>query len=150
MLARYISLQSHSYKMAAVEGEGVRNVPFANEKAEIRNVPFGSDAFLGEFKLSMWIPTELGGKVIGLKGIIISNIETETKCKMIRALKPVGQSLWNAVVILGEAMRCQAAYNEVARIVNNGNYSVTFYAGSHVTFCSKCYRSGWAHPFHRC
>lgn len=107
--------------MAAVE-EGSRNVPHA-EKAEIRNVPYSSDAFLGEFKLSMWIPAELGGRVIGLKGIVISNIETETKCKMIRALKPVGQSLWNAVVILGEALRCQTAYNEVARIVNNGNYS---------------------------
>lgn len=77
-------------KMAAIDGETTRNLP--HDKAEItRNVPHGSDAFLGEFKLSMWIPAELGGKVIGLKGIIISNIETETKCKMIRALKPVGQ-----------------------------------------------------------
>ena len=87
-----------------------------------RNAPYGSDLLHGEFKLTMWIPADLGGKVIGVKGIIISNLTTETKCKFIKALKPVGESLWTAVVIIGEASRCLAAYNAVAGIVSNGAY----------------------------
>ena len=105
--------------MAAFKGEIPRNIPYNSDR---NSAPYGSDIFLGEFKLSMWIPAELGGKVIGLKGIIISNISTETKC-IIQALKPVGQSLWTAVVILGEASRCQAAYSAIAGIVMNGEYS---------------------------
>jgi hypothetical protein len=29
------------------------------------------NSFIGDFKLTMWIPSELGGKVIGKKGIHI-------------------------------------------------------------------------------
>ena len=99
--------------MASVEGE----------KENSKATPNGNFFFLDEFKLSMWIPAELGGKVIGVKGIVISHLKTETKCKVIKAIKPVGSSLWTAVVIVGEALRCQAAYNAVAELVNGGEHS---------------------------
>ena len=94
--------------MTAFEGEGARHVFY------------GNDILQGDFKLSMWIPADLGGKVIGVKGIVISNLTTETKCKHIKAMKKVGDSLWAAVVIIGEAARCLAAYNAVAGIVDDG------------------------------
>lgn len=73
----------------------------------------------GDFKLTMWIPAELGGKVIGVKGIIISNLTHETQCRFIKALQPVGDSLWVAVVMMGEPERCLAAYNAIAKLVFN-------------------------------
>ena len=97
--------------MASLEGESTKVTPN------------GNFFYLEEFKLSMWIPAELGGKVIGVKGIVISHLKTETKCKVIKAIKPVGSSLWTAVVIVGEALRCQAAYNAVAELVNGGEHS---------------------------
>lgn len=92
----------------------------SSEVENVRKGAFGNDFYIGDFKLSMWIPAELGGKVIGVKGIIISNLKTETKCKLIKAMKPVGQSLWTAVVIIGDAFKCQSAYNAVAGIVSGG------------------------------
>ncbi len=73
----------------------------------------------GDFKLTMWIPAELGGKVIGVKGIIISNLIHETQCRFIKALQPVGDSLWVAVVMMGEPERCLSAYNAIAKLVFN-------------------------------
>ena len=90
------------------------------EGENVKNTVFGSDFFSGDFKLSMWIPAELTGKVIGTRGVTIQNIERETKCNVVQAMSPVGESLWTAVVIMGEAYRCQAAYNAVALIVDGG------------------------------
>ena len=55
----------------------------------------------GEIKLSMWIPQELGGKVVGKQGILISNIKIETGCSLVNAMKPLDSSLWSAIVIIG-------------------------------------------------
>jgi len=79
---------------------------------------FGGDdgKFLADFKLTMWIPAELGGKVIGLKGVIITNLTRETQCKFIKALQPVGDSLWLAVVMMGEPEQCLAAYTAIAKV----------------------------------
>ena len=42
----------------------------------------------------------IAGRVIGTRGVVIQNIQRETKT-MIKALDPVGNSLWIAVVIIG-------------------------------------------------
>jgi hypothetical protein len=47
-------------------------------------------------------------------GVVIANLTIETKCDVIRALQPVGTSLWAAVVIMGEASR----YIYVCKYVN--------------------------------
>ena len=65
----------------------------------------GKDSeFVGEIKVSMWIPQELGGKVVGKQGIMISNIKTETGCTLVNAMKPLDSSLWSAIVIIGIAI----------------------------------------------
>ena len=56
----------------------------------------------GDFRLSMWIPSDIAGKVIGKKGIVISNMQRETGCKVITACQPVGDSLWVCVTMIGE------------------------------------------------
>jgi len=60
--------------------------------------------FIGEIKVSMWIPQELGGKVVGKQGIIIANIKIETGCTLVTAMKPLDSSLWSAIVIIGIAI----------------------------------------------
>jgi hypothetical protein len=57
--------------------------------------------FVGDIKLSMWIPQELGGKVVGKQGILISNIKIETGCSLVNAMKPLDSSLWSAIIIIG-------------------------------------------------
>lgn len=59
-------------------------------------------------------------KVIGKKGIVVSNIKRETQASLITAMKPVGNSLWIAVVILGGLESISGAYYAVANIVEDG------------------------------
>lgn len=60
--------------------------------------------FVGEIKITMWIPQELGGKVVGKQGILISNIKIETGCTLVNAMKPLDSSLWSAIVIIGKTI----------------------------------------------
>lgn len=73
-----------------------------------------------EYKLSMWIPKDLAGRVIGKRGIVITNLQRETKAKQINALQPVGNSLWIAVVILGGYKNIIAVYNAISEMVEHG------------------------------
>ncbi len=51
---------------------------------------------------------------------MITNLQTETKSKQINALSAVGDSLWVAVVIIGDWKSINAAYHAVSDIVNHG------------------------------
>lgn len=85
--------------------------------------PVGSivnEYVLGDFKLSMWIPTELAGKVIGKKGTVITNIQRETGAHVINACPSIGESLWMAVAIIGEIKSIIAAYNTISTLVSEG------------------------------
>lgn len=62
----------------------------------------------------------IAGKVIGKKGVVISNLKRETKVELINALQPIGNSLWVPVVILGKFKPITAAYNEISRMVFEG------------------------------
>jgi hypothetical protein len=63
----------------------------------------------------------LAGKVIGKKGLQVENLKRETHVSCISAMKPVGSSLWAAVVIMGPPEPAFAAYEAIAEIVENGN-----------------------------
>eukprot|EP00601_Ochromonadales_sp_CCMP2298_P025134 CAMPEP_0173274048 /NCGR_PEP_ID=MMETSP1143-20121109/2235_1 /TAXON_ID=483371 /ORGANISM="non described non described, Strain CCMP2298" /LENGTH=181 /DNA_ID=CAMNT_0014210839 /DNA_START=39 /DNA_END=581 /DNA_ORIENTATION=- len=71
----------------------------------------------GDFKLTMWIPSDYAGRVIGKKGAVITNLLRETRAKQINAMQPVGRSLWLPVVISGEYRHALAAYDAIAEIV---------------------------------
>ena len=60
------------------------------------------------------------GRVVGKKGVVIANIQRETQLRLMNALQPVGSSSWVSVVMIGEALKVQVAYNAVADIVQNG------------------------------
>jgi rRNA processing protein Krr1/Pno1 len=74
----------------------------------------------GDYKLSMWIPSELAGRVVGKKGVVITNIQRETRVKQMNALSAVGESLWIAVVMIGDWKNITAAYKAVSDIVSGG------------------------------
>ncbi|KAJ1438383.1 hypothetical protein B484DRAFT_477169 [Ochromonadaceae sp. CCMP2298] len=74
----------------------------------------------GDFKLTMWIPSDYAGRVIGKKGAVITNLLRETRAKQINAMQPVGRSLWLPVVISGEYRHALAAYDAIAEIVEGG------------------------------
>jgi len=76
-----------------------------------------SAGFNSEVQLTMYIPAEMSGKVIGVKGIIISNITRETQCRFIKAMQPVGDSLWCAIVMMGDPDRCLVAYQAISKMV---------------------------------
>jgi hypothetical protein len=67
----------------------------------------------------------VAGKVIGKKGIVITNLMRETQAKLINALQPIGNSLWVAVVIMGEASKCRLAYDAIENLVFQGTCKVT-------------------------
>jgi rRNA processing protein Krr1/Pno1 len=62
----------------------------------------------------------VAGRVVGRKGVVITNLQTETKARQINALSAVGDSLWVAVVIMGDWKSVTAAYYAVSEIVNGG------------------------------
>ena len=63
----------------------------------------------------------VAGKVIGKKGVVISNIQREARVKLINACPPIGKSLWVAIVILGSDVKCiLKAYRAISEIVSDG------------------------------
>lgn len=50
----------------------------------------------------------------------ITNLQRETKAKLINALQPVGGSLWAPVVIIGEWKSITAAYKAISEMVFDG------------------------------
>eukprot|EP01035_Chromulina_nebulosa_P021529 gene21529-27876_t len=75
------------------------------------------DYIKGQLKLTMWIPSDLAGKVIGRKGTVITNLKLTTKVDHVGAVQPVGNSLWQPVVIIGKIKHIIEAYNEISRMV---------------------------------
>lgn len=58
--------------------------------------------------------------MIGKKGTVIQTIQRESKTKVINAVPRVGESLWIAVVIIGEVKNVFDAYNAISDIVEGG------------------------------
>jgi hypothetical protein len=59
----------------------------------------------------------IAGKIIGKKGSVISNIQRESKAKLINAMTSVSDSLWIAIAIIGEWSCIVNAYNALHDIV---------------------------------
>ncbi len=64
----------------------------------------------------------VAGRVVGKRGVVITNLQRETRAKLMNALSPVGESLWIAVVIIGDWKSIIAAYKAVSEIVSGGWY----------------------------
>lgn len=76
----------------------------------------------------------LAGRVVGKKGVVITNIERETRSKLVNALSPVGSSLWIAVVIIGDFRSICSAYKAVSDIVLGGTTFFTVLIVSYQDF----------------
>lgn len=64
----------------------------------------------------------IAGKIIGKKGSVISNIQRESKAKLINAMTSVSDSLWIAIAIIGEWSCIVNAYNALHDIVEGGMF----------------------------
>ncbi len=60
------------------------------------------------------------GRVIGKKGMVITNLQRESKARVINALPRVGESLWIAVVIIGDFKTVFDACKAITEIVEDG------------------------------
>lgn len=87
-------------------------------------------AFRGSFKLSIWVPSEAVGKVIGKKGSVIQHIQTKTNttCSIVStstqsvasSAVDANGSRWAPIVITGEPASTMAAHEMIRDIVEGG------------------------------
>ena len=71
------------------------------------------------FMLTMWVPKEFVGKIIGRKGDIVTKLSKETHTNIYCDSTSTTQSLWTTVSVIGDALACQKAYQKVAAICND-------------------------------
>lgn len=62
----------------------------------------------------------IAGKIIGKKGTVISNIQRETKAKVINAMPVVKGSLWTAITVIGEWPCLLNSYRAIHDLVEGG------------------------------
>lgn len=111
---------------------------------EVRGDILAEYANNGEFKLNVWVPSEMSkcfetavdelvigsnamrsvhtsaGKIIGKSGSIVNNIKQKTKARFINAQPAVTGSLWVAVVVIGEWPSIVGAYEALSELVDGG------------------------------
>lgn len=77
----------------------------------------------GQFKLSIWVPTEAVGKVIGKKGAVIQHIQRESgaMCAIVSEAsaesKEGADALWSPIVITGSPSKTLAAHDMICDVV---------------------------------
>ena len=83
----------------------------------------GIGSVSGQFKLSIWVPTEALGKVIGKKGAVIQHIQRESGaiCAIVSEAagegKGGGEPLWSPIVITGSPSKALAAHDMIRDVV---------------------------------
>eukprot|EP01040_Poterioochromonas_malhamensis_P024216 gene24216-29909_t len=85
---------------------------------EVRGDFLAEYANNGEFKLNVWVPSEMTGKIIGKSGSIVNNIRQKTKARVINAQPAVTGSLWAPVVVIGEWASIVSAYGALSELVD--------------------------------
>eukprot|EP01041_Mallomonas_annulata_P002841 gene2841-5588_t len=94
-----------------------------NELVEVPEIPntaaYDHPSLRDNFRLSMWIPKEQVGKVIGKKGVVILHIQRETQAKVIMNPPTVADSHWSPVLVLGDPSKTLSAYRMVRELVDD-------------------------------
>tara|TARA_A100001015_G_C14585443_1_gene554540 strand:- start:155 stop:535 length:381 start_codon:yes stop_codon:yes gene_type:complete len=71
------------------------------------------------FMLTMWVPREHVGRIIGRKGDVVSKLSRDTHTNIYCDSSSISKSLWTTVCMVGEATACQRAYQKIATICDN-------------------------------
>lgn len=71
------------------------------------------------FMLTMWVPKDCVGRIIGRKGDVVSKLSRDTHTNIYCDSSNESKSLWTTVCMVGEAMACKNAYQKLAAICDN-------------------------------
>ena len=99
------------------------SAPIVANNVNINNDNFVDiSIFCPSLRMTAYIPAEFAGKVVGKKGLIISNIKAESKLSSLEAKKAEGESLWSPILMQGDFRAIKIAYEAVAKIVEGIYY----------------------------
>ena len=74
---------------------------------------------LKAFMLTMWVPKEFVGRIIGRKGDVVSKLSRETHTNIYCDSTSTSKSLWTTVCMVGDAYACQRAYQKIRTICDD-------------------------------
>ena len=78
--------------------------------------------FSPSLRMTCYIPSELAGKVVGKKGVIISNIKENSRLTSLEAKRSVNDSLWSPIMMQGDFRAVKSAFEMISKIVDGINY----------------------------
>lgn len=81
--------------------------------------PYDHPCLRDSFRLTMWIPKEQVGKVIGKKGAVILHIQRETKARVMTNPPSIADSLWSPILIIGDPSKTFSAFKTIKSLVDD-------------------------------
>ena len=94
----------------------MENTDIAALEKEFASAALDDPCISRNFHLSLRVPTEFMGKVIGTKGAVIQHIQRESQTRIV-SLPAIREKLWSPLAITGAPGSVFQAYILVAKIV---------------------------------
>lgn len=116
----------------------MENTDIAALEKEFASAALDDPCISRGFRLSLWVPTDCMGKVIGSKGAVIQHIQRESQTRMV-SLPALRETLWSPLAITGAPGSVLQAYLLVAKIVEEQDDVVAEFHCPFLSLRSRAY-----------